>query len=341
MSMNRAACARHREFRLAAIVASVLAMGAALAADAPAPAPAAAPLPSATNSLGMKLILIPAGQFSMGSPPGEWGRGRDEEPQRQVTITRPFLLSSTETTNGQFLAFFDAVKYEPVAAAEADFQFLTTLRGAGRAKYDKMPFNKPEYPVTWVSWFAACRFCNWLSEKEGRTPVYAFDKPAAPGQPPPVRLVAPWEGGYRLPTEAEWEYAARAGTATAFSFGPDDRKFSEYGFSMLQEPYAGAMATAPAVSRKPNPWGLYQMHGNVHEWVWDVYAPRYDTSRVTDPLGPDVGELRVTRGGTQRMPANYGRSAARLMDDPCVTRYGLGFRVARNLAPGEAPPQAQ
>jgi formylglycine-generating enzyme required for sulfatase activity len=178
-----------------------------------------------------------------------------------------------------------------------------------------------------VSWFAACRFCNWLSEKEGRPAVYVFHEAKDKGGPPRVEMARPYEGGYRLPTEAEWEYAARAGTTTAFSFGEDDRRYGEHAHSYVVAAPSGAVGNDAVNARKPNPWGLYQMHGNAHEWCWDWYAPLYDLTRTQDPTGPDAGVFRVNRGGAMRLPPNYGRSAARMMDDPCATRYDLGFRV--------------
>jgi len=181
-----------------------------------------------------------------------------------------------------------------------------------------------------VSWYAAVRFCNWLSEKEGRPPVYEFAKTEGGGAPAVVSMAHPYGGGYRLPTEAEWEYAARAGTTTAYSFGPDDRDFPQYGFCFYFSPFVGAMSTAASLSATPNPWGLHQMHGNVFEWCWDRYEKVYDVNRTVDPTGPDAGELRIERGGAMRAPPCYGRSAARLMDHPTATRYDLGFRVVRN-----------
>jgi formylglycine-generating enzyme required for sulfatase activity len=274
----------------------------------------------------------------MGSPAGEWGRGANEEPQRTISITRPFYMARGEVTNQEFKTFIDATKYNPVPLAESDFQFLYYLTGAGKAKYDSTPTNAPDHAVIWVSWYSACRFCNWLSEKEGLPPVYVFTESKEKGLPPAVAMARPYDGGYRLPTEAEWEYAARAGTTTAFSFGPDDKKFAEYAHYGMLPPYNDPNYRHPVLSGKPNPWGLHQMHGNAFEWCWDFYAKRYDPNQLADPLGPPQGRLRVERGGTGRLPPMYARSAARLMDVPAMTRYDLGFRLVRNVGRSQPTP---
>jgi len=308
-----------------------LALDSARTAHAGAAKRADAGLPQEENSLGMELVLIPAGQFVMGSPAGEWGRGGNEAPQRQVTITRPFYMSRGETTNAQFMEFINATTYNPIPLFESDGQFLYYLTGGGTKKYEGKPESASDNPVLWVSWYSAIRFCNWLSEKEGKTPVYEFRKPPAEGQPASVRMERPYDGGYRLPTEAEWEYAARAGTTTAFSFGPDDKLYSQFAFAHYFSIRTGYRSkTVASTSHKPNPWGLYQMHGNVFEWCWDWYRKVYDKNVTIDPLGPERGELRVERGGAAKLPPCFGRSAARMMDPSVTTRYDLGFRVVRN-----------
>lgn len=318
-----------RPIRAPSILALALFGLVASGADAPKPGPPR----QIQTGLGIKLVLIPAGTFTMGSPPGEWGRGRNEVPRRKVAITRPFYMSRGEVANGPFLKFVDEMKHKPVEAGESDSMFLYYQRGAGEPKYRNRGPNRADHPAIWVSWYSALRFCNWLSAKEGLKPVYAFESARAAGSPPTVRMAHPYGGGYRLPTEAEWEYAARAGTTTAFSFGDDDRGFRKYAFSYTMEPFSGAMNNEAVHARQPNPWGLHQMHGNVHEWCWDAYAPRYDPNRTTDPLGPDAGQHRVTRGGAMKLPPCFGRSAARMLDEPTSTRYDLGFRVVRSLVP--------
>ncbi len=307
------------------------------AADAPAPAggsvPAGHKAPEFTNSLGMPFVLVPAGKFVMGTPAGEWGRSSNEGPQREVAITRPFRMCQVETVNRWFRQFLDETKYDPKAKGEADAQFALYLTGKERDE------AKEFHPVAFVSWYAALRFCNWLSEKEGRTPVYLFDEKAQEGEYglPVVHLKAPYAGGYRLPTEAEWEYAARAGSTTAFFFGTGDKDLAKYTY--LDKQYYAPMETRTLPPGKlPNAWGLYHMVGNVAEWCWDRYGPDYEFYETSDPLGPARGEFRINRDGAGHgrfgvAPA-YGRSGSRMMDLPTVTRYCVGFRVVFNPAGG-------
>ena len=152
-----------------------------------------------------------------------------------------------------------------------------------------------------VSWNDAVRFCQWLSKKEDRT--------------------------YELPTEAEWEYACRAGTTTAFSFGDDPKALGDYAW------YDGNSGshTHPVGEKKPNPWGLYDMHGNVWQWCADRYGP-YQEGSIKDPKGADVGESRVFRGGSWGSQLRLCRSADRDGGNP-DHRYGDGgFRIV--LRPG-------
>jgi formylglycine-generating enzyme required for sulfatase activity len=182
-----------------------------------------------TNPLGMKLNLIPPGEFAMGSPKSEPGRW-DDETQHLVKITKPFYLSAHEVTQAQ---------YEQVMGKNPSY-FSVSGNGKGRVSGDTS-----QLPVERVSWNDAVEFCRKLSDEEGVE--------------------------YRLPTEAEWEYACRAGTTTAYSFGNDVAQLGEYAW------YAdNSENTSHAVGeKKPNAWGLYDMHGNVWEWCQDWFGP-YD-----------------------------------------------------------------
>jgi formylglycine-generating enzyme required for sulfatase activity len=249
------------------------------------PVPMAAEL---TNSIGMRLVLIPAGRFRMGSPSGEGDR-RDDEEQHEVEITRPFYLDRHEVTQAAYekVMGHNPSYFAPGGAGEAEVRGLDT----------------GSFPVDSVTWEDAREFCQRLS-----------DLPAERGA---GRV-------YRLPTEAEWEYACRGGARESVPFhtGPSlpadqanfDRKVGR---------------TRPVGSfQKANGYGLFDMHGNVSEWCADRYAHGYyPVSPVRDPAGPDRGARRVLRGGSWERPAGDCRSAARRGFDPGVRNTGFGFRV--------------
>ena len=238
-----------------------------------------------TNTIGMELIEIPAGTFTMGSPAGEKGRSPNEE-QVAVTLTKSFWLGKTEVTQGQWR------------------QVMSTEPWKGK---DKVQIDK-NGPASYVSWEEAKAFCDELTELEqdaGKLKV---------GEP------------YRLPTEAEWEYACRAGTKPTFSFGDDEKQLGEYAWfagNTAGEQYAHAVGL-----KKPNPWGLYDMHGNVWEWCSDWYDEKL--SGGTDPVGPGRGSFRVDRGGGWWDGPGCCRSAFRDFYDPSNRDCNLGFRVARS-----------
>lgn len=259
-----------------------------------------------TNSIGMKLVLIPKGTFTMGSPIDEEGRLEDEV-QHQVTISQDYYLGVTEVTQGQ---------YEKVMGNNpSDFQCHQSYKVQG---------DSSNHPVEMVSSDDAVQFCKRLSElpeekKAGRV--------------------------YRLPTEAEWEYACRAGSTSKYSFGDDEGQLGDYAW------FSGNsnQKTNPVGQKKPNAWGLYDMHGNVFEWCADWYDD-YPKQAVTDPVGPAEGvvpvnrvvhaysqdvlfqvvthETRVNRGGSSCSGAASSRSAGRNCNAPRVGSPVRGFRVA-------------
>jgi len=229
-----------------------------------------------TNSIGMKLRLIPAGEFMMGSPGTESDR-EDDETQHRVTITKPFYLGETEVTQEQ---------YEKVMGTNPS------------------EFKDPQNPVETVSWDDAVEFCRKLSAM-------------------PAEKTKGYE--YRLPTEAEWEYACRSGTTTAYGFGDDASRLGDYGWF---EDNSGSK-THPVGEKKPNGWGLYDMHGNVYEWCQDRYG-NYPSGSATDPTGATSGSDRVLRGGSWFNYAGYCRSASRHWLTPVYRSDDLGFRVLRS-----------
>lgn len=240
------------------------------------------------------LVPIPGGTFFMGSPKTEEGRRPSEGPVHEVRISR-FACTRHPVTRRL---------YTEITGSDPGWP-------SGQA--DDRPANN-------VSWHDAVAFCNQLSEREKLAPCYQTD-----GEEVTWDQTA---DGYRLLTEAEWEYACRAGTATRYSFGDDDRQLGEHAWfeaSSNGEP-------RPVGRKAPNPWGLHDMHGNVYEWCWDWYGS-YMESALSNPVGPPAGEGRVLRGGAFDGPPNFLRSAYRLRIQPSL-RYGdIGFRCARGASP--------
>ena len=250
-----------------------------------------------TNSIGMEFVLIPAGDFMMGSPegPGDVARKssyekdkpdwyKREHPRHRVKISRPFYMQTTEVTQAQWKA----------------------VMGSNLSR-----FKGDNLPVEQVSWNDAQEFIKKLNRKE--------------------RTVK-----YRLPTEAEWEYACRAGTTTPFYFGET--------ISTDQANYDGnytygnggkglsRKTTMPAKSFPANRWGLYDMHGNVWEWVSDWFGENYySSSPFSDPKGPSTGKYRVLRGSSWRNFPGSLRSALRDRRRPADLSFEVGFRVARDF----------
>jgi RNA polymerase sigma factor (sigma-70 family) len=237
------------------------------------------------NQVTMKLTLIPAGKFLMGSPENEAGRNQTET-QYEVTITKPFYMGVCEVTQAQYKAI------------------------AGR---NPSEFEDPKKPVERVSWNDAVEFCKKLSQKTGRT--------------------------VRLPTEAQWEWACRAGTQTAFNTGDtiskDQARLDGGGFDRaaprnIHFAPNRETGTKPAGSFEPNAWGLYDMHGNVFEWCADLFG-EYPKEAVKDPAGPANGPGRVARGGSHRDMLEWCRTAFRCPLNPGIRDNCIGFRVCLDL----------
>jgi formylglycine-generating enzyme required for sulfatase activity len=261
----------------------------------------AQPPKEVANSIGMKLVLIPKGTFTMGSPPseqvGDLTREADE-PQHEVTISKEYYLGIHEVTQSQYMRVMgeNPSEFQGDRVAEHDPQTGQRVK----------EIDSSNHPVESISWRNAVEFCKRLSElpeekKAGRV--------------------------YRLPTEAEWEYACRAGSKTAFSFGESTRPTADLGEYAWFTRNSNEQSH-PVGEKKPNAWGLYDMHGNVWEWCSNWYG-EYPIGAVTDPVGPPEGTFRVQRGGSWFFEPARCRSACRIgLLSPSRYMHDLGFRVA-------------
>ena len=233
-----------------------------------------------TNTIGMEFVLIPAGEFDMGSPPDEEGRRSWEGPVHHVNIEKAFYMCKYEVTQKQWREVM-----------------------GDNPSYFK---GDDDLPVEYVSWDNVQEFIKKLNDKEGT------DK-------------------YRLPSEAEWEYACRAGTTTSYSFGDSESKLGDYAWYWDNS----GPQTHPVGQKKPNPWGLYDMHGNVYEWVLDCWHSDYNGA-PTDGSAWVVackydGAYRVIRGGGWGGYVGSCRSAIRYHYGPRIRYYVLGFRLLKEV----------
>lgn len=278
--------------------------------------------------LTFEMARVPGGKFTMGSPEGETGREAHESPQRQVNVN-PFYLCTTETTMEMFLVYYaetgtgkkdgeGAEGEMPAATPPPVPKGVDAVTGPTPVYGDMtMGFSK-DYPAIGMTWHNAMTFCVWLSKKTGKK--------------------------YRLPTEAEWECAARVGTTKAFGTCDGPEALAEFAWF---EPNADRQPH-PVGKKKPNAWGLHDMQGNVREWVHDFYSPTgyqegAGEKALANPTGPKEGKLHVARGGCYDSPAAELRCAARgfeedwwRMNDPQIPKSKwwlpqmdiIGFRVA-------------
>jgi formylglycine-generating enzyme len=310
------------------------------------------------TDVSFEMIPVPGGEFMMGSPAKEAHRKKDEGPQVSVKV-EPFWMGKCEVTWAEyrsFMAMYDAFKKlqrlssnpGKISGAEEEAQRKLVETHAWNGKFeDKWNVDgvtcptplydstftysagdQPNQPAVTVTPFSARQYTKWLSGITGNN--------------------------YRLPTESEWEYAARAGTKTAYSFGDDPSKLSDFGWFEGN----GNSQTHPVGTKKPNPWGLYDMHGNVAEWTLDQYSPKAYAKIGPGPVDsqkivqwPTKTFPRVVRGGSWLLPADAARSAARQpseekewkLSDPNIPlspwwyteepATGVGMRIMRPLKP--------
>jgi sulfatase modifying factor 1 len=275
------------------------------------------------------MVFVPGGEFTMGSPAGEADRGENEGPQCKVRLN-PFYVCTTETTLELFMVYYHetgTAKKEFVEVQEAKKNEepakdgVNAITGPTPVYGDMTMGYSKKHPAIGMTWHNATTFCQWLSQKTGKK--------------------------YRLPTEAEWEFASRAGTASVFGACDSEaglKDFAWYAETANVEPHAVA-------TKKPNAFGLYDMQGNVREWVQDFYSPAaYAELAKENPTGPKDGKVHVARGGFYDSPAKDVRCAARAfeedwwrMNDPQIPKSkwwlpqidSIGFRVACSVEKDE------
>ena len=306
------------------------------------------------DGVKLKLVLVPSAQFDLGSAESAEataayfnktygydaygfdlaaGMFRDEHPRHKVRITKPFYLGISHVTRGQFREFVKETNYvsdaerEDKRGAKGWDQDRKDLVWSAKYSWRNTGFEQTdEHPVVNVSWGDSVAFCSWLSRKVG--------------------------GTYRLPTEAEWEFACRAGTTTRYSSGNDPESLAKVGnvadatirakFPDWPVPTIkasdGYLFTSPAGSFKPNAFGLYDMHGNAWQWCADAYDSQYyaesgaddPTGPASDATGPASEDAHVVRGGSWLDGPIAARSAARSYFTPSYRSCIVGFRVVRD-----------
>ncbi|MFH5805941.1 formylglycine-generating enzyme family protein [Alienimonas sp. DA493] len=278
------------------------------------------------TDLTFKMVPIPGGEFTIGSPEDEEGRGEGEGPQRRVSVS-PFWMATKEVTWDEYETFLlkrDEQRRKLAGIKPSEYDLKADAVTRPTKAYTDMTFDMGHdgFPAICMTHLSAKMYCKWLSEKTGHF--------------------------YRLPTEAEWEFAARAGSQTAYHFGDDPEMLDEYGWSDENADWT----YHPVGMKKPNAFGLYDMHGNVAEWCLDQYDPNFYASLPADKVAKDPYNIpktiypRTVRGGSWDQYPEELRSAARMpstndwkMQDPQIPQsiwwhtdaIFVGFRVVRPL----------
>jgi sulfatase modifying factor 1 len=253
-----------------------------------------AALPTIKTKSGVEMVVIPAGSFQMGNAHGS----EEEKPVHKVSV--------------------DSFLMDKYAVMQAEFEKLG--EDADPPFANPSHFKGANLPAEMVTWREAARFCNARSLSEGLKPCYN-DKAECDFD----------ADGFRLPTEAEWEYACRAGTSGDYSFGHEAKQLADFAWFADNS----AKKTHSVGDKRPNPWGLYDMHGNVLQWCNDIYDKTYyKNSPDTNPHGPAKGKEYVLRGGSWKAGAEELRSSYRLggaggFSDACLARDDIGFRCVR------------
>jgi formylglycine-generating enzyme required for sulfatase activity len=277
------------------------------------------PVNPAPANRAVSMVPIQGGTFNMGSPENEPGRFNNEM-QRQVTVSS-FSIGRYPVTVGEFSRFINATGYLTDEEKSSTASYVTvdnqTVQRTDASWHNPYIEQNDNHPVVFVSWLDAIYYSNWLSTQEGLTPAYTING-----------TNVTWNrgtNGYRLPTEAEWEYACRAGTTTAYNIGASiTANQANFGNNLRR--------TTPVGNYAPNAWGLYDMHGNVEEWCWDIFSQYDNAGGNINPTGAVSGSERVARGLSWNAHLNYTRSAARGFSFPDATGSSnkRGFRLVRS-----------
>lgn len=252
------------------------------------------PVEKANNN---DMVLVKGGTFQMGSEYGE-----DDEKPVHIVILDDFYIGKNEVTYDE---------YEEYCYATA--MTIPEDKGKGRGKR----------PVVWVNWYNAIDYCNWRSEKEGLERVYSISN---------SKVSANWNAnGYRLPTEAEWEFAARSrGSNDKWSGTSNQSDLMMYANGLSSEDGFIVSYNAPVGTFKPNDLGINDMSGNASEWCWDIWTSQYPSNQSVNPHGPENGRYRIHRGGSSVYSPNDLRCTKRFSMLPENRHDGSGFRLARN-----------
>ena len=256
-----------------------------------------------------EMVVVPAGSFTMGAPSDQKGGLEEEQPRHEVFVTQPFLVGRCAVTVAEFDAFVQATGYaipDRMFTCEAD-----VWRERERRSYRSPGFEQSSrHPAVGISWHDAVAYCAWLSSLTGR--------------------------GYRLMSEAEWEYCCRAGTSTPFAWGPGIVSSQANYDAASSRDLARPRGTVRVDAFLPNAWGLHQMHGNIWEWCEDHWHDSYEGAPCDGSAWEDDGsDLRVVRGGSWMSVAPLLQSSVRNKERPTTRMTTIGFRVARSLGEGD------
>ena len=249
------------------------------------------------------MVRINGGTFLMGSPANDPDPQKFNLPQHRVTLSS-YYIGKYEVTQKEWTEIMGTTVRQQQTKSK------TTWPLSGEGNF---------YPIYFVTWYDAIEYCNKKSIKEGLTPVYTINRNQN-------ELTVTWDrkaNGYRLPTEAEWEYACRAGTTTTFSSGSSVNNAGWHSENANNRSHSVG-------EKQPNPWGLYDMHGNVFEWCWDL-AGDYTAEEKNDPINSSDYDYRIYRGGSWFTGPVGLRTIMRYFRNPNTSTHYIGFRVARNV----------